>query len=98
MKKERKTGIINTLFSVIILFYFTCLVSISYLNINLTKIEGAFVELFTIPLMILSVSLYCYNFYKMYKEGWKLKSYNFISIIILTLVLILLILASVYNI
>jgi hypothetical protein len=97
MKKERKTGIITIIFSLIILIYFIRLVSVSYLHINLTIIEGAFVELFTIPMIILSVILYFYNFNKIYKEGWILKSYYFISLIILTLVVLLLILASAYN-
>lgn len=98
MEKEKKSGIIIIVFSLIILLYFVCLVSISYLQINLTNIGDAFVELFTIPLIIFSVILYCYNFFKIHKEGYLLKSYYFISMIILTLAVILLILASKYNI
>jgi len=95
---KNTNNILNLISSLVILFYFTSLIIISYYKYSINTIGSIVLEITTIPLLILTLVLYFYNFKKWYKENWKLISHPFLSIFILTLAILVMIFATIYNI
>jgi len=80
------------------LIYFSCMIFISYKQIYPNIFFGALLNFITIPFLILVPVLLVISLRKWYLEKWRIKATYCISTLILLTTIILISLASVFNI
>lgn len=88
---------VNIIVSDFLLLFFTTLVALSYFKIDTSGIT-ILLELITIPLLLIALTVLVYNFISWNKENWSLSSSHVIPTISLVVCASLLILATVFNI
>jgi hypothetical protein len=88
----------NLILSTASLIYFASLIFISYKNIVLNDVLEAVFELSTIPFILLVPVLVIFSFKGWHADKWAVKSKSFLSVLILTATIFLVIVATVYNI
>jgi hypothetical protein len=93
MKKD-----FNLILSSASLTYFASLIYISYKKIVPNDVLEAVFEFSTIPFILLVIVLVVLSLKGWSAEKWEVKSKSFISLLILTLTVVLILLATVYNI
>lgn len=89
---------ILVLASVFSLLYFTVVIYSSYNNIVFSNLLGAIFELITIPLLLVTLTLFVFSVKDWYAERFRIKSYNAFSSILLTITLVLVVFSTIYNI
>lgn len=85
------------LLSFISFIYFSALIFISFNNILLNDVLEALFETITIPLMILVVALVIISVQAWHKDKWAVNSNSFLSVLILTVTVALMLLATIFN-
>jgi hypothetical protein len=89
---------IKLILSAICLLYFTTLIYSSYNKLVFDNFFGAIFELITIPIIILTLIIYIIAIKDWFNKKFEIKSANFLTIIILTITIVMLVFASIYNI
>jgi len=80
------------------LIYFILLIFISFKHFLLNNFFGAMFELVTIPLILLSIILLAINFYVWHMEKMPIKSISFLSVLISITTIMLMSLATIFDI
>ena len=88
---------VNIIVSGFLLLFFTTLVALSYFKVDTSGI-AIIVELITIPLLLIALTLLVYNFIYWNKENWTFSSSHVVPTISLVVCALILILATVFNI
>ncbi len=88
----------NLILSCASLIYFASLIYISFKNILLNHVLEAIFEFSTIPFILAVPVLVIFSFKGWHADKWKVRSKSFLSILILTVTIFLVIVATVYNI
>ena len=89
---------IYVIFSFISLSFFIMLVYLSHNNIAPSVVGRAILELVTIPFIVLTVVMLFINMKKWFSEKMKLRSASFLSSLILIITIVLMTVATIYNI
>ena len=89
---------LTLILSSIILIYFTILIYLSYNKIELNNTFDAIAELMTVPLISLTTFLLIFNLNNWYQEKFSLKSTSILPFLILLAAIILMVLATLYDI
>lgn len=84
--------------SIAIFVYFAGLISISHFHIQTGVFWGAVVNLFTIPLILLTFGIGIYTCRQWIQEKWRIASASFGAFSFAVLTITLMILATIYNI
>ncbi|SHL09827.1 hypothetical protein SAMN05443669_100258 [Flavobacterium xanthum] len=88
---------INLILSSSCFIYFACLIYISFKHIVLNNFFSGIFELITIPLIILTIVMLAFNIQGWYLENFLKKSSSFLSIVILLTTIILMTLATIFD-
>lgn len=88
----------NLILSTACLIYFVCLIYLSYKQIDLNNTFDAIAELITVPLITLTLFLLAFNIKNWYQEKFSIKSPAVIPIVILITALILMVVATIFDI
>ena len=88
----------NLILSTACLIYFVCLIYLSYKQIDLNNTFDAIAELITVPLISLTTFLLIFNLNNWYQEKFSLKSTSILPFLILLAAIILMVLATLYDI
>lgn len=92
MKKD-----FNLILSTACLIYFASLIYISSKQIILNDVLKGIFEFSTIPFILLTVVLLGLSFKAWYSDKWKIETKSFLSVLILSIAVALMIFATVYN-
>lgn len=84
--------------SFLCLLYFSGLVYISYNHIILNNFLEAIFELFTIPFILLTITLFVVSLRNWHIEKWSFGSQYFKTLLILIATILLMIIATIYDI
>lgn len=88
----------NLILSTACLIYFVCLIYLSYKQIDLNNTFDAIAELITVPLITLTLFLLAFNIKNWYQEKFSIKSNSILSLLILLTAIIVMTLATIFDI
>ena len=89
---------IKLILSGVCFLYFTTLIYSSYNKLVFDNFFGAILELITIPIISLTLIIYFIAIKDWLKEKFETKSANFLTVIILTITIVMLVFATICNI
>jgi hypothetical protein len=92
------TNSLNLFLSLFCLFYITLLLALSFFRINIgqTFFRGV-LEFLTIPVIVMTLVLWVYNFFRCRKEQWAGKNISFYLFLGLTAGVLAMIFATIYD-
>ncbi len=89
---------INLALSIFSLIYIIMLVSISNSKYDIAhSFFGAILEIMTIPVILMTITLLVINMIKWSKEKWSIKKHTFYALIALTLSIAIMIIATIFQ-
>ena len=89
---------IKLILSGVCFLYFTTLIYSSYYKLVFDNFSGAIFELITIPIISLTLIIYFLATKDWLQEKFETKSANFLTVIILTITIVMLVFATICNI
>ncbi len=89
---------IKLILSAVCLLYFTTLIYSSYNKLVFDNFFEAIFELITIPIIILTLIIYIIAIKDWFNKKFEIRSANFLTIIILTITIVMLVFATIFNI
>jgi len=95
MNKQINSSV-NIIVSGFLLLFFTTLAVLSYFKVDTSGIN-ILLELITIPLLLIALTLLVYNFIYWNKENWRLSSSHVVPTTSLVACALILILATIFN-